>query len=158
MYRYRRICVGLTRYIHICIYIYTWAAASRVNHPCIYIYMYTFITWLQRAASRSNRRHRRPDHCCARRPDGERACGAEEGKVRCILLCTSGTRCINRGSERQSVSHPASGCLRGKDQTQEGRDPQGTDPHRGRPHRGRPTQRERPTQGARPTQETHRQG
>ena len=45
----------------------------------------------------------------------------------------------NRGSERQSVSHPASGCLRGKDQTQEGRDPQGTDPHRGRPHRGRPT-------------------
>jgi len=67
------------------------------------------------------------------------------------------TRGTNRGSERQSVSHPASGCLRGKDQTQEGMDPQGTDPHRGRPHRGRPTHRERPTQGARPTQETHRQ-
>ena len=47
----------------------------------------------------------------------------------------------NRGIERQSVSHPASECLRGKDQTQEGRDPQGTDLHRGRPHRGRPTHR-----------------
>jgi len=47
--------------------------------------------------------------------------------------------CCYRGSECQSVSHPASGCLRAKDQTQEGRDPQGTDPHRGRPHRGRPT-------------------
>jgi len=51
------------------------------------------------------------------------------------------TRGTNRGSERQSVSHPASGCLRGKDQTQEGRDPQGTDPHKGCPHRGRPTHR-----------------
>ena len=59
------------------------------------------------------------------------------------LLSAQGlpTRGTNRGSERQSVSHPASGCLRGKDQTQEGRDPQGTDPHRGRPHRGRPTHR-----------------
>jgi len=51
------------------------------------------------------------------------------------------TRGTNRGSERQRVSHPASGCLRGKDQIQEGRDPHGTDPHRGRPHRGRPIHR-----------------
>jgi len=36
--------------------------------------------------------------------------------------CRVGTiRGTNRGSERQSASNPASGCLRGKDQTQEGR-------------------------------------
>jgi len=59
-----------------------------------------------------------------------------------VLVCVSCNRHCNRGSERQSVSHPASGCLRGKDQTQEGRDQQGTDPHRGRPHiGGRPTHR-----------------
>ena len=67
------------------------------------------------------------------------------------------TRGTNRGSERKNVSHPASGCLRGNKETQEGRDPQGTDlqgtaPPRGAPH----TTTERPTQGARPTQETHR--
>jgi len=49
------------------------------------------------------------------------------------------TRGTNRGSERKSVSHPASGCLRGIEETQEGRDPQGTDPHRRRPtQRGAP--------------------
>jgi len=67
----------------------------------------------------------------------------------CVLLCFLYMNrlwmctCNNRGSERQSVSHPASGCLRGKDLTQEGREPQGTGPHGGRPHRGRPTHRER---------------
>jgi len=65
------------------------------------------------------------------------------------------TRGTNRGSERQSVSHPASGCLGGKDQTQEGRD------HKGPTHiEGAHTEGARHTEGAthtmRPTQETHR--
>ena len=56
-----------------------------------------------------------------------------------VCVCLGALKKIDRGIERQSVSHPASGCLRAKDQTQEGRDPQGTDPHRGRAH----THRER---------------
>jgi len=68
------------------------------------------------------------------------------------------TRGTNRGRERKNVSHPASRCLRGNEETQEGRDPQGSDPQGTDPHRGAShTTRERPTQGARPTQETHRQ-
>jgi len=102
----------------------------------------------------------RVNPCCATRWlfTGEYS---QPGKRIALELYHSHTtqRPNNRGNERKSVSHPASGCLHDEDQTQEGRDPQGTNPHRGRPHphRGRPaTQRERPTQGARPTQETHR--
>ena len=107
--------------------------------------------------------------CSAIELGRDRVCG--RGRVR-DRLARNETRGANRGNERKCVSHPACGCLRDEDQTQEGRDPQGTDPHRGRPHRGRPEgathtgtrgathtgDRERPTQGqrARPTQETHR--
>jgi len=109
--------------------------------------------------------------CSAIELGRDRVCG--RGRVR-DRLARNETRGANRGNERKCVSHPACGCLRDENQTQEGRDPQGTDPHRGRPHRGRQTpegathtrtrgathtgDRERPTQGqgARPTQETHR--
>ena len=47
--------------------------------------------------------------------------------------------CTYRGSERKSVSHPASGCLRGIEETQEGTDPQGTGSSGDRPtQRGAP--------------------
>ena len=57
---------------------------------------------------------------------------ANLGFSRRCSFCVSGCR----GSERQSVSHPASGCLRGKDQTQEG---EGST--RDRPTQRAPTQR-----------------
>jgi len=154
--------VGASVYIYICIYMYTYVYIYLYTYiyiyVCIYKYIYIYI-WLRAVRGVVTRQRNGQRRSWGRRGRLRlfsvvvpllALCSCEwfvllsrvllSCACACDLLVLTGdhlarneTRGTNRGSERQSVSHPASGCLRGIKETQEGRDPQGTDPHIGLP-------------------------